>query len=509
MPSPSLDADSNLLYDLAEPRADAMIQSLRAFGYDLPTAIADLIDNSISADAKNVWLEFLWSGPASCIAIIDDGRGMNTDMLKNAMRPGSTSPLTERDAKDLGRFGLGLKTASFSQCKGLTVASRHEGGDIAIRRWDLDYVTRVGQWRLLHDRTPRTGQFLRQLDGKKSGTLVLWEAMDRVAGGTHVDSEEDQGRFLHQAEEVRQHIAMVFHRFLTGPRALKIFLNSQAVKPWDPFLSGETATQVLTEEAHALFGNKIVVRPYVLPHHSKISPQAYHGAEGPRGWNAQQGFYVYRNRRLLAAGDWLNLHGLRKEEHYKLARIQLDIPNSMDAAWEIDVKKSRAIPPPGIRAKLLHIAKATRQAASGIYRHRGSRLTHGAGPVTPLWGKKVLHGQISYEISREHPLVMDLLSMNHMVKRKVEALLALAEATIPVPLITMDASEHPDRHARPFEGKDEAKVRGILQETYQVLRRNGVSKTDARFRLASLEPFPQYPHLLASLDEEVPGDTAS
>lgn len=505
----SLEGYDDRPYDLAEPRADAMIQSLRAFGYDLPTAVADLIDNSISAGAKNIWLEFLWSGAASCIAIIDDGRGMDEDTLRNAMRPGSTSPLAERGVKDLGRFGLGLKTASFSQCRSLTVASRAAGNGIVVRRWDLDYVTRSGQWRLLHEGTARTEQFLRQLDEEKSGTLVVWELMDRVVGVADAGSEEDQGRFLHQAEEVRQHVAMVFHRFLANSRTLKIHLNGQQVKPWDPFLTNETATQILTEEAHTLFGNQIVVRPYVLPHHSKISPQVYRAAEGPRGWNAQQGFYVYRNHRMLAAGDWLNLHALRKEEHYKLARILLDIPNSMDAAWEIDVKKSRAIPPPSIRGRLLHIAKATRQAASGIYRHRGAHLAQGSGPVISLWGKKVLHGQISYEISREHPLVKDLLGMNHAVRRKVEALLALVEETVPVPLITMDASENPDRHAKPFEGKDEAKVRDILLETYQVLRRNGVSKSDARLRLAALEPFNHYPQLLASLDEDVQGDATT
>jgi hypothetical protein len=389
----------------------------------------------------------------------------------------------------------------------LTVGSKQQAGAISARRWDLDYVTQCGEWRLLKSGSERfTDQYLPRLAALASGTAVVWEAMDRVVGETKVTSEEDQTRFLQQAEEVRQHVAMVFHRFLEKAKTLKIFLNNQPIKAWDPFLSDEPATQLLAEEAHSLFGKKITVRPYVLPHHSKINPQQYTEAEGPRGWNAQQGFYVYRNQRLLAAGDWLNLPGLRKEEHYKLARIMLDIPNSMDEAWEIDVKKSRAIPPPSIRGKLLQIARATRQKASGIYRHRGTKLTQGAGEIVPLWNRKVLHGQISYEISREHPLVKNLMSMGNLVRRKAEAMLSLVEETVPVPMISMDVSEHPDQHSTPFGSKDEAVIMALLQETYQSLRHSGLSRNEARLSLSTLDPFHHYPHLLASLDDEPHGD---
>src|SRR5579872_5411751 len=123
-------------FDIVAPDASAMIESLRAFGYDLPTAIADLIDNSISAGAKNVWLNFRWNGPDSFISVADDGCGMSRTTLINAMRAGSRSPLDPRTPADLGRFGLGLKTASFSQCRRLTVASKEKKNSTCIRRWD-------------------------------------------------------------------------------------------------------------------------------------------------------------------------------------------------------------------------------------------------------------------------------------------------------------------------------------------------------------------------------------
>jgi hypothetical protein len=156
---------SESMYDIAEPRASAMIESLRAFGYNVQTAISDLMDNSISAGAGNVWLSFCWDGANSHISIQDDGHGMTEAQLISAMRPGSQSPLDEREANDLGRFGLGLKTASFSQCRRLTVASRSKDHVIAIRRWDLDYVNQVDEWRLL--RTPAEGVSEKMRGGEK------------------------------------------------------------------------------------------------------------------------------------------------------------------------------------------------------------------------------------------------------------------------------------------------------------------------------------------------------
>ncbi len=489
------------LGELAEPLAAPLIQSLRAFGYDLPTAVADLIDNSISAGAKNIWLTFHWSGIHSHIAITDDGQGMSEVSLVNAMRPGSRNPLEKRDAGDLGRFGLGLKTASFSQCSRLTVGTKPLGTALAVRAWDLDYVAARGEWRLLRGGSPAFQRACERLQDLNSGTVVLWENMDRVAAGTVADSEDDQKRFLERVDEVREHLAMVFHRFLEGRGALKFWINGTRVKPWDPFLTDVTATQLLTDLVLPLLGTQMQIKPYVLPHHSKLTGEAYAAAAGPRGWTAQQGFYVYRNKRLLAAGDWLGL-GLRKEDHFKLARIQLDIPNSMDAEWEIDVKKSRASPPASIRNKLRQLAELTRREARAIYRHRGTPLVKGSPELKRLWTQKILHGRISYEISRDFPLTADLLAMGGEVKRKVQALLELIEETVPVPQILIDGSENPDKHTRPFEQKPASRLPEVLKEMYQTLLHTGLSPTEAKLRLAALEPFHHYPELLAALDEE-------
>ena len=251
-------------YDLATPRAGAMIYSLRAFGYDLATALADLIDNSIAANAKNVWLDFHWNGAASYISALDDGDGMTETQLLDAMRPGSQSPLAERDPADLGRYGLGLKTASFSQAKRLTVGTK-QGDTIAVRCWDLDYVTECGDWRLLRKGSETFAEnAMPYLEAKTSGTVVFWEAMDRITPpGTDVNSEKAQNHFYYRADQVKAHLAMVFHRFLDprenpGKTPLKLWINEQPIAAWDPFLSNEKATQLLAEETVPLLGCRLM-----------------------------------------------------------------------------------------------------------------------------------------------------------------------------------------------------------------------------------------------------------
>ena len=143
----------------AIPEASSMIETFRAIGYNIETAIADIIDNSISANSKNIWINFEWKGSKTWLSIKDDGIGMNDAELIQAMRPGSKNPLQERNQKDLGRFGLGLKTASFSQARKLTVISKKADYKSVFWTWDLDFVNKTGNWDLikyLHDENLET-----------------------------------------------------------------------------------------------------------------------------------------------------------------------------------------------------------------------------------------------------------------------------------------------------------------------------------------------------------------
>lgn len=488
-------------YDLVEPDASAMLESLRAFGYSTPSAIADLIDNSITAGAKNVWIDFHWDGQDSHVAILDDGCGMSEETLVAAMRAGSRSPLEERAPDDLGRFGLGLKTASFSQCRQLTVASKAKRHALATRRWDLDYVREHREWRLL--RTPAAGSedCLAGLAELAHGTLVLWEKMDRVVPDESVESEAAHARFRNLIDTVEEHLGMVFHRFLG--MGFKVFINGRLprhqVKPWNPFLPTHEATQQFPEESIPTPSGVVAVRAYVLPHKDKLGEKQHEAASGPTGWNAQQGFYVYRNERLLVAGDWLGL-GYTKEEHYKLARIQIDLPNTMDSAWDIDVKKSRARPPGAIRDRLKMIADIARGRAVEVYRHRGRYGARNApGPEAFAWVPGQRKDRVVYSVNRNHPLTSAVLAAAGDNRPAVEAMLRLLEETVPVRQIWLDAAQKPDGHARPFEEVADKDVKQVMTLVYQALRRGGHSPAAAKERVGAMDAFAAHPHLIATL----------
>lgn len=499
-------------FDEVAPDASAMIESLRAHGYTLSTAIADIIDNSVAARCRNVWLKFEWNSGDPWISITDDGSGMPESELVNAMRLGSTNPLEERDPSDLGRFGLGLKTASFSQARRLTVASRPRGGSRALRRWDLDHLARpeVKGWQLLKSAHPDTGSRAEEVKarGLKSGTVVLLEILDRVIS---VERDEPDGvaeeHWVSEVARVRQHLAMVFHRFLsdTSRTGIKISLNDTPVDPWDPFCTSEDATQQGAEDRNSDLGGTVGVKGFVLPHRDRFDPndqtkskRLHQAAAGPAGWNAQQGFYLYRNRRLIIPGDWLGLgpgqNGWKKEEHFKLARIRVDIPNSMDHEWQIDVKKSTAIAPPALRGWLTGLAKTVREKAKEVYAYRGGRPARKSRKRTehprPWITRTKPDGTFSYRIDRKHSLFQALVDcVPEESEKELETLLRLIEETVPVQRIWIDTADNQDGVSPPFEGESHAKLRKHLKICHAALVASGQGNEEAWAELAAFPAF--------------------
>lgn len=488
--------------DIVEPRAAALIESLRAFGYDLATALADLADNSLFHQSHSISVHFHWAGEHSAIAIADDGDGMDEPTLTDAMRVGSRNPRETRDPTDFGRFGLGLKTASFSQCRRVTVFTRRDGGEPLVRCWDLDHVADTNRWHLLRTPSQIAATLAAKLGDAKHGTVVVWEALDRIASGTSTDDDADEDAFLRLAEHVGEHFGTVFHRMMTGRDAVAFSLNGNPIKAWDPFLPDMPATQRLAVEKLRFQGQIVEVEPFVLPHLSKLDPDAHGRAAGLRGWNAHQGFYVYRNRRLIVPGDWLGIKGWRQEEHYKLARIRVDLPNSLDHEWEIDVTKSRARPPEKLRRELARIGERTRSMAKRIYSYRGAKLIPAAGAERVfLWEQNARHNQVFYRLNREHPLLKQVRGMCTDIP-KFSALLRMIEETIPIPLITITDRERPDQTIGPFESARESEILDVMRQVFAALRGGGLSRKEALLRLAHFEPFPRFPQLLQNIEEE-------
>lgn len=478
----------------AIPEASSMIETFRAIGYSVETAVADIIDNSIPAGAKNIWISFKWMGPETWLAIKDDGRGMDNNELIQALRPGSKNPLESRNKKDLGRFGLGLKTASFSQCRQLTVISKNKKDKHSFWTWDLDFVNQTGKWELINY-LPE-GTFVNEIQNLETGTIVIWNHIDRLVNNFNTENQKDLDKFLIIMERVKKHIAMVFHRFLETGK-INIYFQDRKIEAWDPYLTDETSTQPFPPEP--LFNGKITVKGYVLPHKSRISEARFRSGEGPKGWNEQQGFYIYRNERLLLAGDWLGM--FRKEEHYKLARIQIDLPNDMDAEWQIDIKKSVARPPHELYERLKAYAGTVRAQAVEVYRHRGKNIS----PMpwqkfVPLWTDHKRGDKWFFKVNRKHPLIEEIKRQAVTKPEKsIDALLRLIEETIPTKSIYIKEAEQPEAQGKPFEGIKSEEVYSLMKQVYDSFLSQGRTESEAKSAISNLEPFNYYPELIINL----------
>jgi len=488
----------------APPKASAMVEALRGLGYNAQTALADIIDNSIAAGATEVRLQFDWVEDASRISCLDNGRGMTEAELDRAMRLGDRNPLEERSSADLGRFGMGLKTASFSQCRRLTVATLGSEG-MQCLRWDLDYLASSADdgWHLLEGAHPGSESYTDLVSEQPFGTLVLWEVLDRIVtkGSTAKD-------FLNLADKVEQHLGMVFHRYLEGSKPrLKILLNDRPVKPWDPFMNGHPAKPFNPPafKHPAAFG--VEAECHVLPHKDRLSPTEFDDLAGPEGWTAQQGFYVYRNERLLVAGSWLGLGSGRswtKDEAHRLARIRLDIPNSADADWKIDIRKSTARPPVYLRSWLTTLAEETRSRARRAFAHRGKPALIGNKKIIEAWKVEKLISGIRYRVDSEHPAVRAVLDDAGTLLPQVKAMLRVIEETVPVQRIWIDTAENKDTPATGFDQTPTDEVLEVLTIMYRsFVKMKGYSPASARAQLRVTEPFHAFPSLVNSLPDNI------
>ncbi|WP_192385775.1 ATP-binding protein [Mesorhizobium silamurunense] len=457
------------------PSASSLTASLRDLGYSLETAVADLIDNSISADATEIHLFCDMSRSTPVLVIADNGRGMREAEVIAAMRHGAIDPRKKRGPKDLGRFGLGLKTASFSQCRRLTVVSS-VNGERAGAEWNLAQVEEDDDWfvSILEPAEIAAQPFLEALGD--TGTLVIWRDLDRL-----FEDETGQKRDEIVNEKlavVERHLSLVFHRFLAGEvkgrRKLTIRINGHPITPFDPFCRKNAATQVLPEETVWVDDVAVSMQPYILPHHSRLSASEYDYYQDRSDFISNQGAYIYRNGRLMAWGDWFRL--VPKGEATKLARVQIDFPNSLDEAWTIDIKKSRARPPQVVRERLRQIiAKITARSVT-VHRGRGQRLFQ--ENQAPLWERYADHGGIRFAINEQHPLIISLIAkLSPEDAVSLSVLLDSIAAALPVEMIYSDYSTHPREVSQTTV--DENQTLDRLRSLKQVLYGDGPGDPNA------------------------------
>lgn len=478
--------------DIVDPNASSMVEALRDIGYSLESAVADVIDNSITATATRIDIRFGWEDETSpWLAIFDNGHGMSESELVEAMRPGGKDPLALRGADDLGRFGLGLKTASFSQCRKVTVVTK-SNGVMSARQWDLDLVRARNKWVL---KTPSLDE-LEALPGLSmfgpKGTMVLWQSLDRL------DLGNDASR-VHQVMNERvaticEHVSLVFHRFIAGePKFPKIVIavNNNPIEAFDPFNAKHSATMHLGEEPLDIENDTVTFKPYILPHHSKVSAEEYERLSGNEGYLRGQGFYIYRNRRLIIHGTWFRM--ARQDEMTKLARVQVDIPNTLDHLWTIDVRKSRAKPPEAVKKRLRSILDRIRDTAKRPYNHRGavSISLHGE----PVWQRRYHNEHVSYQPNSKHPILGEFRSdLPAEMRMKFDGILSVIGKSIPFSAIFNDMASRPketDSNTETAEALE--KLASLLFEDIATQNPEYVSKM-----MNSIEPFASNPDFVSA-----------
>lgn len=411
--------------EVVKPNLKNFIKSLRDVGYNFQIALADIIDNSIAANAKNIFIDTELE-PKLELSVLDDGLGMEENELIEAMRLGSKDPDEERNKKDLGRFGLGLKTASFSQCKRLTVVTKKDN-QINARAWDLDIIENENEWYLQSpsELELEKKSLFKKLESQESGTLVIWEKIDGINSGDYFD----------EIELLREHLSLVFHRFLDGSlkgQKLLLSVNNNPVLPFNPFNEKNHATQVLPEQIIKFNNKKIIVTPYILPHHSKLSSDEFQEYGTTEGYTKTQGFYLYRAGRLLIHGTWWGLN--KVSDAHRLVRIKVDITNDQDHFWNIDVKKSIAHPNQFVKNELKKIMTQVLSRGEKTYTKRSAKIEDKT--VVPFWQVFHENNVIRFELNEKHPILAKLETFIDERSRKIlNTYLKGLEAYIPLTAI--------------------------------------------------------------------------
>lgn len=414
------------------------------------------------------------------MAILDDGRGMDRDTLIEAMRPGSQNPLDSRDENDLGRFGLGLKTASFSQCRKLTVVSSQNNIKTAAL-WDLDYVAEQNDWSLQLPEKEDLKNLYMVDNLEENGTLVIWENTDRILDDTV--AEKTEHIVYEKIQDLQKHLELVFHRYLAGKDKINVYINDTQLKPFDPFFISHSATDELQEEIISVNGEKVHIQPYLLPHYTKVSAQDYEYYAGVGGYLKNQGFYVYRNRRLLVSGTWFRL--IPQSEMYKLARIKIDLPNSLDHLWKIDVKKSHASPPAIIKKRLKKIIEKIAGASTRVYKSRGARLTKSD---VAFWERHSARGEIRYTINKGHPMIDAFVKeLDKEQKYEFSEILDLLADFFPKDTLYSDLGNNPKEVVL-----ENTVSNTELEEKAVLLYQNGIFTMENLNVLNNMEPFNKY-----------------
>jgi hypothetical protein len=486
-----------------KPSADVLMTSMRAMGYSFESAVADIIDNSVSADAHMIQLKFPISPMESYVAICDDGWGMTRDDLFDAMKYGSEKKKNGRADSDLGRFGLGLKSSSLSQCRKLTVISKRDGV-VSAYIWDLDVVEKQKAWYMVECSDTQIAELrcVEWLDNLEHGTVVLWENFDLI----EKSSGNVYATLMKYQEKVSDYLSLIFHRYLNrvGPGKVVIRVNNFQLSGLDPFLENHNKTTIrkrieIPVEDTTGIERMVIVQPYVLPFQKDLSAEDKRLSGGIENYRSKQGFYIYRNERLIVWGKWF---GRPRDELTKYARIKVDIPNALDDIWGIDIKKQNAEIPASIKNRLTRAVDDAMDTAIRAQTYRG-RIEKVDDEADYIWDRIKERGdQYSYRINRNSK-IFDLIRehVDDEVWSYIDMVLEEIECAVPYQQIYIDKSQNKidDTISDERAAEIEAKARMLISMAMEMGTKTRTQIVDSLF---ISEPFSKYPVLKDKLLEE-------
>ncbi len=484
-----------------EPTADVLMNSMRAMGYTFESAIADIVDNSISAKANKIEIKFPIDPVDVYVAICDNGMGMDLDELLDAMKYGSILKNLERPADDLGRFGLGLKAASLSQCRKLTVASKKRGKTCALI-WDLDYINHKKGWFVQEclDEEIRDIKSIEHLDELENGTIVVWEKFDLIeksSGSVYAELS----KYKHDTAE---YLSLIFHRFLNCEK-VEIFVNKFQLEGLDPFLESHKKTnprKAIRLPINDSLGHEseILVQPFVLPFQKDLSKGDIKKLGGITDYRTKQGFYIYRNERLIIWGTWFGKH---RSELTKHARVKVDIPNTLDDIWSIDIKKQNAKIPNVIKKQLSRAVDEAMDLAvkAQTYRGRIEKVDEG---IDYIWDRIKERDEFYIYRINKNSRIFDFIKdqVDDDTWSRLEMILEEIENAIPYQQIYVDKSQNII-----FDEISNERVNDIKSKALMLLeiatKMGNLDRGGILNNIFSSEPFCKHPNLKKELESGV------
>lgn len=469
------------------PHPSAMVEGMRSIGYSPQTAIADLVDNSITAESRKISITIFPSETereGGFIYVEDDGNGMSSEGLFEAMRWGGRGPKKTRKVNDLGRFGLGLKTASFSMGRKLTVATRDSGGLLKILCWDLGHMETAG-WKMQEgldmDTKPIFARSSLAKNPKSTGTIVIITKLDRLTVRSSQLSNTEKNS-ANITKKISAHLGMTFHSFIED--GVKIKLGSSEIRAWDPFYKA-------TSKHQESLGPDTKVTSYVLPHHSTLTNPEHDQMAGPKGWNAHQGFLVYRAKRLIMQGGWLGLFDT--SESCRLARIRIDLKNNQDEGWDLDVIKSKVTPPSWQIADLQRIGEASRRESQAAFNFRGTRQAPSGENQADIekasfWHQLPSPNSVKFRINRAHPVIQSL-KQAISEPELAEAFIKTFERLLPLDAILQDPKRTTNGAKETLTPQEIELNAELAKNTINLLVAQGNNLERATNLVLSIEPF--------------------